>query len=122
VEANVSRARVSLAMVVAAALLYPLVVMAGGSPHFPSRGECAQHPRGNDKIEAVFGRFRDRAAAVQTRRRALSLGFQELDVERDGCGYAKVVLHGVPSLAVGQELTAEAAHVGLRVMLERELP
>jgi hypothetical protein len=122
VAANVSRVRVSLALIVAAALLYPLVVLAGGSPHFPSRGECAQRPRENDKIEAVFGRFRDRAAAVEARSRALSLGFKGLDVERDGCGYAKVVLHGVPSLAVGRELAAEAAKVGLRVMLERELP
>lgn len=120
--ANVSRTRLSLSLVVAAALLYPLVVLAGGSPHFPSRGECAQRPRGNDKIEAVFGRFRDRTAAVQARSRALKLGFKGLAVERDGCGYAKVVLHGVPSLAVGRELTVEAAHVGLRVMLERELP
>jgi hypothetical protein len=31
-------------------------------------------------------------------------------------------LHGVPSLAVGRELSAEAAHVGVRVTLERELP
>jgi hypothetical protein len=122
VAANMTRVRLSLALVVAAALLYPLVVLAGGSPHFPSRGECAQRPRENDKIEAVFGRFRDRAAAVEARSRALNLGFKGLDVERDGCGYAKVVLHGVPSLAVGRELTAEAAHVGLRVMLERELP
>jgi hypothetical protein len=122
VAARMSRAHVALAMVVAAALLYPLVVIAGGSPHFPSRGECAQRPRENDKIEAVFGRSRDRAAAVEVQRRALSLGFKGLVVERDGCGYAKVVLHGVPSLAVGRELTAEAAQVGLRVMLERELP
>lgn len=117
-----TRARISLAIVAAAALLYPLVVLAGGSPHFPDRGECAQQPRAGDNIEAVFWRFRDRARAVEAQSRALSLGFQGLVVERDACGYLKVVLNGVPSLAVGHELAAEAARVGLAVILERDQP
>ena len=42
-------------------------------------------------------------------------------IESDGCGRLKVDVHGVPSLAVGRELVAEAAKVGVHATLE-EVP
>jgi len=36
-----------------------------------------------------------------------------VSVEPDGCGYLKVNVKGVPTLAVGRELAAEAEKVGL---------
>jgi hypothetical protein len=108
-----------LLIVCGLAVVYPLVVLAGGSPHFPDRRECIQAAHGRGPVDAVFGRFRDRGRANEVLRRATRLGFPELDVERDGCGDVKVVLHGIPSLAVGRELAGEAARVGLHVTLER---
>jgi hypothetical protein len=110
------------AIVCAAAIVYPLVALAGGSPHFPDRGECARPAQRNGEIEAVFARFRDRGLATAAYGRATKLGFEGLTVEADGCGYVKVVLDNVPSLAVGRELAAEAARVGFRVTLEQPSP
>jgi hypothetical protein len=105
-----------------AAVAYPLVLIAGGSPHFPNRGECMRLARGDGKVDAVFGRFHDTGQAASRLRRATELGFQGLKLEPDGCGDMKVVLEGVPSLAVGRELVAEAARVHLHVVLERPNP
>jgi hypothetical protein len=105
-----------------AGVAYPLIVLAGHSPHFPSQAECAQPARSDGKVDAVFGRFRDSGAAATRLRRATELGFQGLKLEPDGCGEIKVVLHGIPSLSVGRELVAEAARVHLRVVLERPNP
>lgn len=100
-------------------LSYPVIVLAGGSPRFPSARECIHPAKGEGELEAVFGRFRDRGAAVAMRDRALASGFQEIDVEGDGCGFLKVVLHEIPSLAVGRDFAAEARRVGFTVQLER---
>jgi hypothetical protein len=111
-----------LAIVIAAALLYPVVVLAGGGARFPDRGECVRAAVDGAPIDAVFGRFDSQAAAEVRVRRAQELGFQGIRSEGDGCGRLKVVVHGVPSLAVGRELVQEARRVGLAVTLERAGP
>jgi hypothetical protein len=103
-------------------LAYPLVSLAGGLPRFPDRGECARAPQTGRELEAVFGRFLERGHATAALRRATGLGFKGLAVERDGCGYLRVVLHEIPTLAVGHELVAEAGRVGLHVTLESPAP
>jgi hypothetical protein len=110
------------ALVLGAVLLYPAVILAGGSPGFPSRHECVHPAHGPGEVEAVFGRFRERAAAEAMYKHAMQLGFQNLEVGRDACGDVRVVLDGVPSLAVGRDLAAEAARVGLAVTLEQPSP
>jgi hypothetical protein len=100
-------------------LSYPVVVLAGGSPRFPSAAECIHPAKGEGELEAVFGRFRDRSAAVAMRDRALAVGFKQIEVVGDGCGFLKVVLGEVPSLAVGRDFAAEARKVGFTVSLER---
>jgi hypothetical protein len=110
------------AIVLVAALAYPLIVTAGAAPHFPDRAECIHPARGEGKVDAVFARFRDVGRATAALQRATSVGFEGLAVQADGCGYVTVVLNDVPSLAVGRELAAEAARVGFRVTLERPAP
>jgi hypothetical protein len=105
-----------------AGVAYPLIVLAGHSPHFPSQAECAQPALSDGRVDAVFGRFNDNGRAASRLRRATELGFQGLKLEPDGCGDVEVVLHGIPSLAVGRELVAEAARVHLHVVLQRPNP
>jgi hypothetical protein len=100
-------------------LLYPVIVLAGGAPRFPTRADCAAPARAGAPIDAVFGHFDDQAAAQASQRNVTRLGFTGSEIEPDGCGSLKVVVHGVPSLAVGRELIAEARRVGVDVRLER---
>jgi hypothetical protein len=107
------------AILAAAALVYPLAVLATGVPRFPSRAECV-HPATTDgSIDAVFGRFSTRAAAESELRRVLALGFKGSEVEGDGCGLLKVVVHGIPTLAAGRAFVQEAEHAGAHVSLEQ---
>jgi hypothetical protein len=109
-------------LVVVAALVYPLAVLAGGGPSFPARSDCIDPAKTDGDIEAVFGRFRNPDTAAAALGRVLELGFRGSLVEPDGCGYLKVDVKGVPTLAVGRELAAEAEKVGLQVTLEKAAP
>ena len=109
------------ALIAIAALAYPLAVLAGGGPHFPARSDCVHPAKTDGDIEAVFGRFRNPDTAAAALGRVMKLGFKGSVVEPDGCGYLKVDVKGVPTLAVGRELAAEAEKVGLHVTLEKTL-
>jgi hypothetical protein len=109
-------------LVIVAALAYPLAVLAGGGPRFPARSDCIHPAKTDGDIEAVFGRSRNPETAAATLARVLELGFKGSVVEPDGCGYLKVNVKGVPTLAVGRELAAEAEKVGLHVTLEKSVP
>jgi hypothetical protein len=107
------------AILAAAALVYPLAILATGAPRFPSRAECV-HPATRDgSIDAVFGRFQTRAAADSELRRVLALGFKGSQIEGDGCGLLKVVVHGIPTLAAGRAFLQEAARAGAPASLEQ---
>jgi hypothetical protein len=113
------RRRVLPTLIVATvAIAYPISVLAGGGPHFPRPGECVHPAQEGSELIAVFGRFRDRAAAEAMLHRITALGFKGSKVERDGCGFVRVVVHGIPSLAVGEDLVAEARRVRLQPVLE----
>jgi hypothetical protein len=104
---------------IAVALSYPLAVVAGGTPHFPTRHECVHPATSDGNIEAVFGRFTTVTAAESLQRRAKRAGFQGVQVEGDGCGLLKVTLHGIPTLAVGRDFVHEAEGVGFHPQLEQ---
>jgi hypothetical protein len=108
-----------LLIILGALLVYPAVLLAHDEPHFPHRGECVHPATADGEVDAVFGRFDDRGAATAEAQRLAGLGFTGTAIEGDGCGYLKVVVHGVPSLAVGSELVAEARRVGVPVTLEQ---
>ena len=110
------------ALVGVAALAYPLAVLAGGTPHFPDRAECVHRAQGGQPIEAVFGRWTNRDATEAALRRVLDLGFKGSQIEPDGCGYLRVALPGIPSLAVGRSLLVEVRRAGLHATLERAAP
>jgi hypothetical protein len=110
------------ALVLVAALAYPLALLSGGSPRFPSHAECVHPAKADGHLEAVFGRFDRETGAEAMLRRALGAGFAGSLIEPDGCGLLKVDVHGVPTLAVGRALVAEAAKVGIRVTVEEALP
>jgi len=116
------KSRLAWTIVVVAALAYPLAVLAGGAPRFPSRAECVRPATTDQNIEAVFGRYSTQDAADSSLRRVLGLGFSGAQIEPDGCGLLKLAVDGVPSLVVGRDLAAEARRVGLHVALERAQP
>lgn len=115
-----NRRLVCTIVLVCGVVVYPALVLAGGTPHFPRRSECihAAMPGDSESLVAVFGRFRDRGAAKIRQSRVVSLGFKGADLRRDGCGFIRVVVHGIPSVAVGRDLLAEARTVGLHPTLE----
>jgi hypothetical protein len=108
-----------LLVAVAVALLYPLAVLAQGAPHFPSQHECVRPASGDEDLEAVFGRFPTVTAAEALQARAARSGFKNVRVERDGCGFFKVTLHGIPNRQVGADFVREAERVGFRPRLEQ---
>ena len=117
-----SRRLLVWAVLVASTLGYPLVVLGGGSPRFPSRADCVHPATSEGNLEAVFGRFATSAAAESVQRRATRSGFKNVQIESDGCGLLKVTLHGIPSLEVGRDFIAEAQRVGFHPMLEQQGP
>jgi len=106
------------AIVLVAALGYPLLVLAGGAPRFPSAAECVHPARADGDLEVVFGRTDSPTAAATLLDRVLAVGFKGSEVEPDGCGRWKVAVHGIPTLKVGGEVMAEARSVGLHPTLE----
>ncbi len=110
------------ALVLLAGIGYPVAAVSGGTPHFPKRSDCVDLATKDGEIEAVFGRYDRRADAAARLELVLGRGFKGSEVEGDGCGRMKVVLHGIPTLAVGRELAAEARSEGLNVTLEYAAP
>lgn len=106
-------------VVLAAALAYPLAVLAAGGPSFPTRDDCGRPAVDGAEVVAVFGRFDTVAEADGLRERAVAAGLTGTVVERDACGNVVVVQHDIASLEAGAEFAEEAASVGLEVTLER---
>jgi hypothetical protein len=118
----VNRRIVPWALVLAAAIGYPVGELSAGAPHFPARSDCVDIAKKDGEIEAVFGRFDRRADAEARLRVALGRGFKGSEIASDGCGRLKVFVQGIRTLAVGRELAREARGVGLHVTLEYAAP
>jgi hypothetical protein len=106
------------AIVLAAALVYPLATLAGGAPRLPSRAECVHPAHADGELEVVFGRFERASDADAMLETVLRDGFQGSQIEPDGCGLLKVAVHGISTLKVGEEVMAEARSVHLEPTLE----
>lgn len=107
------------AIILAVGLAYPLAVVAGGAPHFPSRADCVRPAIEDGDIDAVFGYFDSEREAVAVRDRALASGFIGTELHWNGCGRVRVAVGGIPNLGVGGDLAEEARSVGLEVTLEQ---
>jgi hypothetical protein len=113
------RAAAAWGVVLLVAVAYPLAVLAGGSPRFPSRSECSTPAVEGQPIEAVFGSFDAQRDAEAEQTRARHAGFEGTALESDACGRVKLVIRGIPSLQVGRGLVEEARGAGFEVTLER---
>ena len=94
------------ALLVAAAVAYPVAVIASGRPHFPTRAECIRPAKADGNLEVVFGRFSSPVDAAALLERVLHVGFKGSLVEPDGCGLFKVDVQGIPTLEVGRQVVA----------------
>jgi hypothetical protein len=110
------------ALLLIAALVYPLTVVAEGGPRFPSQAECVHPAMTDGNIEAVFARRRTSHRAEALLRKVLRSGFKGAEVESDACGLLKVTLHGIPTLQVGRDFVAEAETFGFHPTLEQATP
>jgi hypothetical protein len=118
----VNRRYLAPLLVLVAALAYPVAVLSGGLPRFPKRADCIHPAKEGVQLEAVFGRFDHRPDAEARLQRVLAAGFKGSKIEPDGCGRLKVDVAGVPNLAVGNDLLAEARKVGIAATLEQAVP
>jgi hypothetical protein len=100
------------------ALAYPVVVLAGGGAHFPSRADCVQIAHADGNLKVVFGRSESASEASSLLARVLRAGFKGSQIEPDGCGLLEVSVHGIPTLQVGGQVVAEARTVGLKASVE----
>ncbi len=107
-----------LVVVLVAGVGYPLVALARGGAHFPTRAECVHVAHADGELEVVFGRFESMTDASALLARVLGFGFKGSQIEPDGCGLLKVSVHGISTLKVGGEVVAEARSVGLSPSVE----
>ena len=112
----------AIAIVAVAALGYPVVTLAGGSPRFPSEEECVVEPVPGEPVDLVWGRFDDPVSSAEFAEQVISVGFKGTESLGDGCGRWKVVLEDVPSIEIAREVQAEAATVDLSPTIERASP
>ena len=107
------------AIVVLAAVAYPLVSLAGGAPSFPSREDCVRPATRDGDIHAVFGYLDSEQGARRLQESAVGAGFTGVSYERNACGRTRVFLPGIPTLAVGREFAEQAQGAGFEVTLEQ---
>ena len=100
-------------------LLYPLASVVGGAPRFPSRDDCVRPAVEGQPVDLVYGRFDSPYEAQKfLEERVLASGFQGTEMLPDDCGRWRVVLTGVPSIEIAEEVRAEARTVELDPHLE----
>jgi hypothetical protein len=120
----VTGARVALAgaaILVAALLGYPLVVLASGRPAFPGgRGECAREATGDGQgeLELVAAHLASIPDAERLRDELVKLGFTNMQVKGDGCGWWKVTNDGIDSYEQGRSAADELHRAGYGGRLE----
>jgi hypothetical protein len=72
--------------------------------------------------EAVFGHFATLAAAKKLKAKAVSMGFQGIKVENEGCGDFEVEIDGADTQKDRSSFAAEAAKAGFQVTFEQTAP
>jgi hypothetical protein len=109
---------IAAAIVLVPLLVYPVVTVAGGGVRWPSRNECIRPAVDGQPVAVVFGRTDDPITAGVLRDEVVSVGFKGTEALPDGCGRWKVAVGGVPSIAIGKQVVAEARSVHLDPTLE----
>ena len=122
---STTRVRVFAGLIVAIPLvLYPAVILAGGSPRFPSADDCVRvAPVGTtERVDLVFGRRDSAAAANVLLRQVQHVGYVDAVVELDACGRWKVLYNRIENYQQGASSAAEARGAGLDAQLELAPP
>jgi hypothetical protein len=115
------RLRLLAAAIVAVPLLaFPLVSIAGGSPRFPAREDCARLPSGDpeEQLEVVYGRLDDPVAADTLLADLTRTGFVGAEIEFDACGRWNVSYDAIESLEQGEALAEEVRKAGFDARVE----
>lgn len=107
------------AVLLAGLLVYPLVHLAGGSPHFPSQRDCSTPATRDGNVVLVLGIFDSVVHADAYLDRVKAMGYKEAQVQEDGCERAKVSVLGYKTLADARNAAAEAARAGIHATLEQ---
>jgi hypothetical protein len=110
--------RAVIALVAAAGLAYPLAVLAGGAPRFPSRSDCSVRATHDGALELVFGMYNSSLPADALLAQVKKYGFVQAEAVADGCGHVKVALPGYTTLAGARSAVAEAHNVHLNPTIE----
>lgn len=101
-------------------LVYPLAVLAGGSPSFPRPKPCGvvAEPGETAELDLVYGRFETEAEASDLRDRVVAVGFVGTEVRPDACGGWIAVYDGITDYANGASVVDEARTAGFDPHLE----
>ena len=108
----------AVTIVVAVALAYPVIVLAGGGPHFPSIRDCEQPATHDGNIQLVFGRFDSGAEANTVAAHAQSIGFVATTATIDNCGRIVVAASGYTTVSGALDAVKEAEGAGLNAKAE----
>jgi hypothetical protein len=114
------------AIVVAAALVYPVSMLAGisgstlpgGMPHFPSVSDCTPPPAPGERVRIVVGYADSYPEADRVRARASASGLDGVQVAQDGCGRLRVFLGDFRNIAAADLAMSRARAAGLEPSLE----
>ena len=80
---------------------------------------CVQPPQSRAHDNAVFGHFATRVAAQKLATKAASVGFQNVNVENEGCGDWKVYVGGADTLQQRTSFAAEARTAGFTITFQQ---
>jgi hypothetical protein len=105
--------------VVAAGLAYAGWYAAAAGFSVEHRIQCAPPVTQDGNIRAVFGRFDSFDSAESVHRLAVERGYRAARIQVDRCGRVAVILEGIPSRKVAEDLRREAATAGFRVTFEQ---
>jgi hypothetical protein len=109
------------AVVVLLLLGYPLATLAGGSPRFPDRSECARVATATDSaIEVVYGRFDEVAAAETLLADVTKTGFVGAELKLDACARWKVSYDRVDAFDQAEALAEQVRAAGFEARVELE--
>ena len=124
----VSRSHAAWAIVLLAALAYPVSMLVGysgqtlpgGTPSFPSSSDCIAVPVNGETVRVVVGYADSYSEANALRKRAVAAGLRKTEVSQDGCGRLRVFVDDLPTLAESAPLLAAARSADLQPTVEAE--
>ncbi len=88
-----------------------------GTPR-PTVGGCDAPPHAPELVVQFGPRFATEAAAQPLLARVVTAGFAQARIEQLGCAWYRVVLAGIPTATIGQQVVQEAQSAKLRALVD----